>query len=174
MVAISIKHKDLGARTALEKVRQRLDHPAPALKDCGLVLLRSIARNFKAGGRPVRWHPSGRAIRDGGKTLVDTSQLKNSISMQVTGKVLRVGTSVKYARIHQLGGKLDKNVTVKQHYRYITQAFGKEIDGRKVLVHQHQRQQDAYIPARPFLKIQDEDLRTMHKIVADYVTTPTG
>jgi len=84
--------------------------------------------------------------------------------------VLTVGTNVKYARIHQLGGKLDKNVTVKAHYRYITQAFGKEIDGRKVLVRQHQRQQDAYVPARPFLKVQDADLRVMRRIVADYVT----
>jgi len=170
VVAVSYTIKDLEAKAALTQAARRLSKPEKALKECGLVLLRSIARNFKAGGRPVRWRPSGRALKEGGKTLLDTARLKNSISMRVLGKVLTVGTNVKYARIHQLGGKLDKNVTVKQHYRYITQAFGKEIEGRKVLVRQHQRQQDMYIPARPFLKVQDADLRIMRKIVAEYVT----
>jgi phage gpG-like protein len=80
------------------------------------------------------------------------------------------GTSVIYARIHQLGGKINENVTVKQHYRCITKAFGKSIKGRKVLVRQHQRQQDMYIPARPFLMVQPQDMRVMRKIVAEYVT----
>lgn len=170
MVAVSYTIKDLEAKAAIKQAARRLSKPEKALKECGLHLLRSIARNFKAGGRPVRWRPSGRALREGGKTLIDTARLKNSISMRVLGKILRVGTNVKYARIHQLGGKLDKNVTVKQHYRYITQAFGKPIEGRKVLVRQHQRQMDMYIPARPFLKAQPADLRIMRRIVAEYVT----
>jgi len=170
MVAIKYTIKDLEAKAALKGVARRLSKPEKALKECGLVLLRSIAKNFKAGGRPVRWRRSGRALAEGGKTLVDTARLKNSIAMRVLGKLLTVGSNVKYARIHQLGGKLDKNVSVKQHYRYITQAFGKDIEGRKVLVRQHQRKQDAYIPARPFLKIQDADMRIIRKIVADYVT----
>lgn len=170
MVAIKYTIEDLQAKAALKQAARRLARPEKALKECGLVLLRSIARNFKAGGRPVRWHPSGRALREGGQALVDTARLKNSMAMRVLGRILRVGTNVKYARIHQLGGKLDKNVTVKAHYRYMTTAFGKAIEGRKVLVRQHQRQQDAYIPARPFLKVQAADLRIMRRIVADYVT----
>ena len=171
MVAIKYNIKDLKAKAAIKQARRRLENPEKALKECGLVLLRSVARNFKAGGRPVRWRPSKRALREGGKTLIDTARLKNSMTMRVLGRSLTVGTNVKYARIHQLGGKLDKNVTVKQHYRYITQAFGKDIDGRKVLVKQHQRKMDTYIPARPFLKVQAGDLRIMRKIVADYVAT---
>lgn len=170
MVAIKYTIKDLKAKAAIKQAERRLSKPEKALKECGLVLLRSIAKNFKAGGRPVRWRPSGRALREGEKTLIDTARLKNSINMRVLGRILRVGTNVKYARIHQLGGKLDKNVTVKQHYRYITRAFGKSIEGRKVLVRQHQRQQDMYIPARPFLKVQPGDLRIMRRIVADYVS----
>jgi len=171
MVAIKYNIKDLKAKAAIKQARRRLENPEKALKECGLVLLRSVARNFKAGGRPVRWRPSKRALREGGKTLIDTARLKNSMTMRVLGRSLTVGTNVKYARIHQLGGKLNNNVTVKQHYRYITQAFGKEIDGRKVLVKQHQRKMDTYIPARPFLKVQAGDLRIMRKIVADYVAT---
>ena len=171
MPSITYNIKDLEAKAAIKQARRRLENPEKALKECGLVLLRSVARNFKAGGRPVRWRPSKRALREGGKTLIDTARLKNSMTMRVLGRSLTVGTNVKYARIHQLGGKLNNNVTVKQHYRYITQAFGKEIDGRKVLVKQHQRKMDTYIPARPFLKVQAGDLRIMRKIVADYVAT---
>jgi phage gpG-like protein len=171
VVAVNYTIKDLTGRKMLTQAERRMADPKTALKECGLVLIRSIARNFKAGGRPVRWHPSKRALAEGGKTLLDTARLKNSISIQVIRKTsIKVGTAVKYARIHQLGGKLDKNVTIKQHYRTITRAFGKPIDERKVLVRQHQRQQDMYIPARPFLMVQDADLRIMRRIVADYVS----
>jgi len=170
MVSVKYTIKDMQAKTAIKQAARRLSEPEKALKECGLVLLRSIAKNFKAGGRPVRWQKSGRALREGGKTLVDTARLKNSMTMRVLRWILTVGTNIIYARIHQLGGKLDKNVTVRQHYRYITQAFGKPIKGRKALVKQHQRQQDMYIPARPFLMVQQGDMRVMRKIVADYVT----
>lgn len=171
MVSVKYNIKDLQARAALKQAARHLSKPEKALKECGLVLLRSVAKNFKAGGRPMRWHPSKRALAEGGKTLLDTARLKNSMTMRVLGKVLTVGTNVKYARIHQLGGKLDKNVTVRQHYRNITKAFGRPIEGRKVLIKQHSRQQDMYIPARPFLMIQPGDMRIMKRIVAEYVTT---
>ena len=169
MVAVKYTIEDLEAKAALKQAERRLEKPETALKECGLVMLRSIAQNFKAGGRPVRWHPSKRALAEGGKTLIHTARLKNSIFMRVLGRILRVGTSVVYAAIHQLGGRIRQNVTIKAHYRYITQAFGKEIPGRKVLVRQHQRDVDTEIEARPYLVVQDADLRIMKRIVADYV-----
>jgi len=170
MISVKYTLKDLEAKIAIKQAARRLSEPEKALKECGLVLLRSIAKNFKAGGRPVRWQKSGRALREGGKTLVDTARLKSSMTMRVLKRTLTVGTNVKYARIHQLGGKLDKNVTIRQHYRYITKAFGRPVKGRKVLVKQHQRQQDMYIPARPFLMVQSQDMRVMKRIVAEYIT----
>jgi phage gpG-like protein len=170
MGGASLKINALELRSDLALIQGRLEHPRQALRECGLLLLRSVAKNFNQGGRPVRWHPSARALREGGQTLVDTARLKNSITMSVTDDTLRVGTNVAYAAIHQLGGKLNENVTVRQHYRQITQAFGKTIPGRKVLVRQHQRQMDTYIPARPWLMIQDEDWRRMREIIADYIT----
>jgi phage gpG-like protein len=170
MVAVKYSINDLEAKAAFKQAERRLTNPEKALKDCGLVLLRSVAKNFKAGGRPVRWHPSKRALATGGQTLVKTARLMRSITMTVLGKILRVGTNVKYARIHQLGGKINKNVTVRQHWRYMDKAFGQPIPARSVTVRQHQRQMDTYIPARPFLKIQDGDFRVMRKIVAEYVS----
>lgn len=170
MVAVKYSIDDMEAKAAIKQTERRLEKPEKALKGCGLVLLRSVAKNFKAGGRPVRWHPSRRARMTGGQTLVKTARLMRSITMTVLGKILRVGTNVKYGAIHQLGARIRGNLTIRQHYRYITQVFGKPIPGRKVLVRQHQRNVDMYIPARPFLIIQSADHRVMRKIVAEYVS----
>ena len=171
MVAIRYSIQDLETKAALKQTERRLSRPEKALKECGLVLLRSISKNFKAGGRPERWRRSWRALYEGGCTLIDTGMLKNSINFRFIGKKkIAVGTPVKYARIHQLGGRIDKNVTVKNHYRYITKAFGRPIKGRKVLVRKHQRKMDTHIHARPFLMVQPEDMRVMKRIVADYTT----
>jgi phage gpG-like protein len=170
MIAIRYNVKDLGVKTALENFEQRLKRPEKPLRECGLVLLRSIAKNFKQGGRPVRWKKSIRALATGGQTLVDTSRLRKSIAMDVRGNTLTVGTNVKYARIHQLGGHIRRNVAVRSHWRLMTQAFGKAITGRKVLVRQHQRRVDLDMPARPFLLVQDPDRRMFKRIFADYLT----
>lgn len=169
MLSLKYSIKDLEARTELKQVAERMSEPQKALKECGLVLLRSIARNFKAGGRPVRWKKSKRAKREGGQTLVDTARLKKSVTMQVSGKKLIVGTNVKYAAIHHLGGRISQNVTVKKFWRYMDKAFGKRIPARKVLVRSHQRHMKFEMPERPFVMVQDEDWRVFRRIIGDYV-----
>ena len=171
MIRLKTSIKDLGGKARLGRLAERMSNPEPAIKECGLVLLRSIAKTFKAGGRPKRWKKSKRAKAGGGKTLIDTARLKNSITMRVSGKFLRVGTSVKYAAIHHLGGEITNNVRVKRHYRFVTRAFGKDIEGRKVLVKSHDRKMNTKIQARPFLVIQKEDRRVFDRILGDYVTS---
>ncbi|MDR1398107.1 MAG: phage virion morphogenesis protein [Desulfarculales bacterium] len=46
--------------------------------------------------------------KGGGKTLTDTARLRNSITSEVNGDSVLVGSNVKYARIHQLGGMAGK------------------------------------------------------------------
>ncbi len=162
--------KDLGVMTRIDRMEAQLKDFAPALKECGLVLIRSVAKNFAAGGRPTRWKPSRRARTTGGKTLIKTARLKNSMNMKVSGRVLRVGTNVIYAAIHHLGGRIRNNVTVKEHYRIITKAFGRSIPGRKVLVRAHGRQMNINMPARPFLMAQDGDIRMFKRILRDHIT----
>lgn len=162
--------KELGVMTRIDRIEARLKDITPALKECGLVLIRSVAKNFAAGGRPVRWKPSRRARTTGGKTLMKTARLKNSMTMKVLGRILRVGTNVVYAAIHHLGGRIRKNVTVKEHYRIITKAFGKSIPGRRVLVRSHGRQMNIDMPARPFLMAQEGDIRIFKRILTDHVT----
>ena len=170
MISLKYTIKDLEAKTALKGLSGRLSNPQPALKECGLVLLRSISKNFKQGGRPDKWQKSARAKKEGGKTLVDTARLKNSITMKVEPKKLTVGSNVIYAAIHDLGGNISKNVLISEHRRHITQAFGKPISGRKVLVRAHQRRMNLDMPQREFLIVQDEDYRIFTRIFQDYLT----
>lgn len=173
MPGISLKYSvdDLSAKAVLKQAAGRLEKPERALNEMGLVLLRSISKTFEAGGRPVRWKPSARSRAGGGKTLIQTARLMRSITMTVLGRILSVGTNVKYAAIHHLGGAIRKNATVKEHFRTITRAFGKPIDGRRVLVKSHQRNMNITMPARPFLVVQDADFRVFERIARDYVTT---
>jgi phage gpG-like protein len=49
------------------------------------------------------WKPSQRAVDQGGQTLTDTGRLKNSITFNVGGDFIEVGTNVEYAEPLQLG-----------------------------------------------------------------------
>ena len=169
MISLKYTLKDMEAKTALKGLTGRLSKPQKPLKECGLVLLRSISKTFKAGGRPTKWKKSARAKKEGGKTLIDTARLMRSVTMDVSGNKLTVGTDVKYARIHELGGRIRKNATIKKHWRIMRKAFGKPITMRRVLVRAHQRQMDTDMPARPFLVIQDTDWRVFKRIFEDYL-----
>ena len=171
MVAVKYSVDDAEVNRLLGKTEKRIKNPEKALKECGLVLIRSIAKNFKAGGRPIRWKPSKRAISGGGKTLIKTARLKNSITMDVFRNLLKVGTNVKYAAAHQFGAHIKENVTVRQHWRYMEKAFGKSIAPRNVQVKSHSRLMNVKIEKREFLKVQDSDVRIFKRIIGDYVTS---
>jgi phage virion morphogenesis protein len=133
-IAIRLASKDLGAVVArMNALALRMGDYAPVLQQFGLAMLRSVEKTFQAGGRPNRWVPwalstswretrsvllksgkvSSSAKRTGrartGKVLIDTARLKNSITASLAGtgpsSVLRIGSNVIYARIHQLGGR---------------------------------------------------------------------
>lgn len=169
MIGLKLKIQDLGVKTRAKKIEQRISNPRKPLDECGLVLLRSIANNFKEGGRPKKWKPSHRAKATGGKTLIKTARLMRSINKKVAGKKLIVSANVKYARIHHLGGQISQTVTVREHSRYITKAFGKPIEGKRVIVKSHQRKMNVNIPARPFMVIQDADFKLFKRIISNYI-----
>jgi phage gpG-like protein len=92
------------ALQAVADVEQRLTHLTPVLEDIRERLLRSVQQNFAAGGRPMPWKPSRRALSEpGGKTLIKTGILKNSITGQVERNAVRIGTNISYAPKHQFG-----------------------------------------------------------------------
>ena len=166
MINLKVSVKDVEARTAIQGLSRRLADPGKPLRECGLVLMRSVTKTFKAGGRPVRWKPSRRALRTGGKTLVDTARLMRSITMQVTRKTLRVGTNVAYGAVHQLGGTIPARVILPRRakaLRWIDKS-GAVRFAKKVTLG------PADIPARPFLVVQDSDWRVFRRIFEEYIT----
>lgn len=163
-------HINNQASPMLEQKAQALANLRPCLEEIGLVVLGSIARNFKAGGRPAGWPESHRArATKRGKTLIDTARLKNSMTMAVGPTSVSVGTNVKYAAIHQFGGSINKTVLVRPHKRLITQAFGRSITPRFTPVKGHAMRMKITIPARPFLMIQDSDHRVITRIIEDHI-----
>jgi len=105
--------------TGLESVTARLkDFQKKAvnltvpLKQGGLLMLRSINKNFNSSGRPIPWKPLaystlkqkmklGYSI----KPLLRKGFLRASIATRATRDTLTVGTSITYAPYHQYGTK---------------------------------------------------------------------
>jgi phage gpG-like protein len=83
---------------------------------------------------------------------VRSGNLRTSIHQSITdaaaGIVAKVGTNVEYAAKHEYG--FHGAEAVKAHLRTITQAFGRPISPREVLVRAHTRQ--VTYPERSFLR----------------------
>jgi len=166
MLNVKVTVKDMAARAVVKETARRMSRPQKPLRSCGLVLLRSVTKTFKAGGRPLRWKPSWRALKTGGRTLIKTARLMRSITMHVAGRTLRVGTNVKYAAIHQLGGTIPARVILPKRAKALRwiDGSGNVRFAKKVTVGPTE------IPARPFLVIQDADWRVFRRIFGDYIT----
>lgn len=106
-----------------------------------------------------RWKSSKRAILEGGKTLVKTAQLRNSIHARSDASGFAVGTNVKHAATHQFGepGRIIR-ARRKKVLRF--QYNGKWVSKKQVRVK---------IPARPFLGLSEEDMQEMKATVEDFI-----
>lgn len=75
-------------------------------KKTGELLVNSVKRTIREGGRPEKWPKSGAAEMRGGITLRFKGRLYNSIAYQVDGDKILVGPNVRYAAILQKGGEI--------------------------------------------------------------------
>lgn len=121
----------------------------------------STLERFRQGKGPDgrRWKSSKRAILEGGKTLVKTAQLRNSIHARSDASGFAVGTNAKHAATHQFGepGRIIR-ARRKKVLRF--QYNGKWVSKKQVCVK---------IPARPFLGLSDEDMQEMKATVEDFI-----
>ncbi len=121
----------------------------------------STLERFRQGKGPDgrRWKSSKRAILEGGKTLVKTAQLRNSIHARSDASGFAVGTNAKHAATHQFGepGRIIR-ARRKKVLRF--QYNGKWVSKKQVRVK---------IPARPFLGLSDEDMQEMKATVEDFI-----
>jgi phage gpG-like protein len=125
----------------LQRLVDLFDDPAPALNVVGRTLTTRINLGFKTATSPMgdTWAPL--VIRKG-QPLRDTGHLQRSITYNVSGDAVEIGTNVQYAKIHQFGGWV--RPVVAKSLRFYG-AGGLPIFAKEV-----------YIPARPFLPIKTD------------------
>ncbi len=93
----------------IAKLATKQDNWKQELHDIGILLLRSIDKNFTYQGRPVRWKQSQSAINRHGMTLVDTGRLRRSVTVvggsdnvfDLNPTILKMSTQVPYAKYLQ-------------------------------------------------------------------------
>ncbi|WP_018752669.1 phage virion morphogenesis protein [Paenibacillus sanguinis] len=114
----------------------------------------STRERFKEGKDPdgKAWPKSIRADREGGRTLVDSAGLRNSIKSKASMDGFAVGTNKIYARTHQFGEKgRAMTIRAKTSKGLVFKIGNQWIRKRQVKV-------NIKIPARPFLGINETDM----------------
>lgn len=120
-----------------------------AMAAIGEGLRESTVRRFETSTGPdgKRWKTSIRAKETGGKTLIQTARLRNSIHTEYDESGVAVGTNDIRAATHQFG---DSGRVIRPRKKRLLRfrIKGQWVSVKKVSVD---------IPARPFLGISEED-----------------
>ena len=128
----------------------------------GMAAKESTLERFKQGRDPAGklWKPSERAAAEGGRTLVNTATLRNSIHMRSDVSGFALGTNLKYAATHQFGdpGRIIRARKAK--------ALRFQVDGRWI----SKKFVRIKISARPYLGLSDDDLQEIRGTVEDFMT----
>ena len=131
-IEIKIDNKEVESR--LLDLAQRSENLRPLMKNIAGIFAYSTEENFKNEGRPDKWTElSESTIKQRtknkqwpGMILQVSGQLASSVNTYYDNDSAVIGSNLKYAAIHQLGGQAGLNKSVE-------------------------------IPARPYLKLTDED-----------------
>lgn len=120
-----------------------------AMAAIGEALRESTIRRFDTSTAPDgrRWKTSIRARESGGKTLIKSAVLRNSIHTESDSTGMAVGTNSIYAATHQFGDS-DRVIKPKRKPVLRFKINGSWVSVKRVKVN---------IPARPFLGISEED-----------------
>lgn len=106
-----------------------------------------------------KWKASIRAATTGGKTLIATAQLRNSIKSYSDETGFAVGTNVKHAATHQFG-EPGRTIRAKTRKGLRFQVGGRWVTKKQVKVK---------IPARPFLGLSEGDMQEIKATVEEFI-----
>jgi len=174
MATATIRIDDQEVRDLLQRLGAKTADMTPVMRTIGEVVRESVMGNFAEGRSPegIPWKRSWRAKKHGGKTLIDTATLRNSIHVRAAKNEARVGTPVRYAPVHQFGATKGSfgavTVMVRAHTR-------KGKSGGTHQVRAHSRRQNmpwGDIPARPFLGVRKGDWGEIRESILDYLMRP--
>lgn len=149
-VSLSINDKQLDI--TLRNMSLRLA-PGPMLNIAGQVMRSSIEKTFREQGSPAgSWAPLAASTIQRGrggagrKILIRSARLKNSMTYQIKGNQLTIGTNLVYARVQQEGGEAGRRPPFKKQ------------QGRR-----------ARIPARPYLVFRPDDPQKITDAIERYI-----
>ncbi|WP_312938878.1 phage virion morphogenesis protein [Oscillibacter sp.] len=127
----------------------------------GQVVRESTLERFKQSRDPAGklWKTSKRAAESGGKTLVETATLRNSIHVHSDASGFAVGTNLKYAATHQFGDP-GRVIRARKAKALRFQIGGKWISKKSVRIK---------IPARTYLGLSDDDQQEIKGTVEDFI-----
>ena len=157
--AVTVTIDDKAVADLLNRLQKRLSNTTPAMRVIGETIKTSVERNFAASGRPA-WAPSHRAREEGGQTLSLSGVLRRSFTVEAGNGWAAVGTNVAYAAIHQFGGKTGPHVIRPKKKKALKTPYGLF---RKV------NHPGSKIPARPYLRVQDEDWEEIKAAINDFL-----
>lgn len=150
MVAVRVQADLKEVQGVLDRVLREVDDPAGIMDVAGAVLENSTRERFRtqAGPGGVPWVQSARAIKQGGRTLIDKGNLLGSVTYEADAKRVEVGViaksrSAKFAHVHQFGATITPK---KSPYLAFRGADGHMVFAKSVT-----------IPARPFIGVDDAD-----------------
>jgi len=101
---IEIEVNDKKVISALNKLQKKAGDLTPILDEIGDLIASEVALNFRDASDPYGKPWQELKHRDG-KPLNDTGRLKDSITYNIFGYSVEVGTNVEYAPTHQFGAK---------------------------------------------------------------------
>lgn len=125
----------------------------PPLRRIGTIMVRSVLRNFAEGGRPEKWAPLAESTRkkrgESARPLMDQGHLRNANVVEIVGSDnVRVVNKLDYAPYQHFGTKGDGGSSAGLA---LAQGRGKGI------------------PARPFMVLQDDDVREIRGELAKHL-----
>lgn len=144
-VTLHIDYDDRQIQRVLTRLIETGQNPASIMKDIAVLGENSTRDRFQNGVAPdgSAWKPSHRVMERGGKTLIDSSRLLDSIVSNSGGDFAEWGSNAIYAAIHQVGGEI-RAKTGKGLFFKTPDGSGRRV--KKVT-----------IPARPYLGVNSDD-----------------
>lgn len=191
MVQATIRYEgQRGLEAALSRLATLGRSPRPIFKAIANYGESSTRLRFERQRGPdgSAWAPSRRVQKSGGQTLVKSRRLLRSITNVYGDSYAAWGSNVAYARIHQLGGEIQR-AAHSTRIRLRTDARGnllRQTGNNKLVVFardSHKRVRTSWhevgaykirMPARPFIGVNREDLWAMGRLTVQEIRAAEG
>lgn len=180
---IDIEIDNSGVVQVLKRLEKATKNRASVMQAVAGIMADAVEENFAREGRPA-WQglkPGSWLARAGaltktgqvsgaryekhvrnGKILQSSGRLASSITQTSSNEGAAVGTNVKYAAIHQFGGRTKPHEIRPRNKKALAWASA----GHPVRKVNHPGSE---IPARPFLALDDSDMREIVETVEEYI-----